>query len=49
MTGEFLSDKSERDGLYALEALTHPIALRFKFHFDSDRPTSRLDKVRVHI
>ncbi|KAG9127939.1 hypothetical protein FRC07_007177 [Ceratobasidium sp. 392] len=36
--------KSERDGLYALEALVHPVALRFKFHFDSTRPTNRLDK-----
>lgn len=36
--------KTEKDGLYALEALVHPIALRFKFHFDGDRPTSRLDK-----
>ncbi|KAG9101209.1 hypothetical protein FS749_009374 [Ceratobasidium sp. UAMH 11750] len=38
------SEKNERDGLYALEALVHPIALRFKFHFDGTRPTNRLDK-----
>ncbi|KAF8602692.1 hypothetical protein BDV93DRAFT_523797 [Ceratobasidium sp. AG-I] len=37
-------DKNERGGLYSLEALVHPVALRFKFHFDSARPTSRLDK-----
>ncbi|KAG8693863.1 hypothetical protein FRC09_010241, partial [Ceratobasidium sp. 395] len=37
-------EKSERDGLYALEALVHPVALRFKFHFDGTRPTNRLDK-----
>ncbi|KAL5636018.1 hypothetical protein ACGC1H_004731 [Rhizoctonia solani] len=36
--------KNERDGLYPLEALVLPIALRFKFHFDGTRPTSRLDK-----
>ncbi|KDN49481.1 hypothetical protein RSAG8_02183, partial [Rhizoctonia solani AG-8 WAC10335] len=37
-------NKNERDGLYPLEALVLPIALRFKFHFDGTRPTSRLDK-----
>ncbi|KAG9103847.1 hypothetical protein FRC06_007525 [Ceratobasidium sp. 370] len=41
---ESTSEKNERDGLYALEALVHPIALRFKFHFDGTRPTNRLDK-----
>ncbi|KAG8748050.1 hypothetical protein FRC10_009802 [Ceratobasidium sp. 414] len=41
---ESASEKNERDGLYALEALVHPIALRFKFHFDGTRPTNRLDK-----
>ncbi|CAE6412483.1 unnamed protein product [Rhizoctonia solani] len=39
-----LEQRNERDGLYALEALVLPIALRFKFHFDGTRPTSRLDK-----
>ncbi|KAJ1310280.1 hypothetical protein OPQ81_007020 [Rhizoctonia solani] len=37
-------NRSERDGLYPLEALIVPIALRFKFHFGGTRPTSRLDK-----
>ncbi|EUC67173.1 RINT-1 family protein [Rhizoctonia solani AG-3 Rhs1AP] len=41
---EVSDNKNERDGLYSLEALVLPIALRFKFHFDSTRPTSRLDK-----
>lgn len=37
-------NRGERGGLYSLEALVLPIALRFKFHFDGTRPTSRLDK-----
>ncbi|KAG8730619.1 hypothetical protein FRC11_006279 [Ceratobasidium sp. 423] len=37
-------NRSERAGVYSLEALVLPIALRFKFHFDGARPTSRLDK-----
>ncbi|CAE6515340.1 unnamed protein product [Rhizoctonia solani] len=37
-------NRNERDGLYSLEALILPIALRFKFHFDGTRPTNRLDK-----
>ncbi|CUA72365.1 RINT1-like protein [Rhizoctonia solani] len=41
---EASDNKNERDGLYPLEALVLPIALRFKFHFDGTRPTSRLDK-----
>ncbi|CAE6432985.1 unnamed protein product [Rhizoctonia solani] len=39
-----LNNRNERDGLYSLEALILPIALRFKFHFDGTRPTNRLDK-----
>ncbi|KNZ79633.1 RAD50-interacting protein 1 [Termitomyces sp. J132] len=35
---------AKRNGLYPLQALVHPIALRFKYHFDSTRPTNRLDK-----
>ncbi|CAE7218412.1 unnamed protein product [Rhizoctonia solani] len=42
--GEGPDNKNERDGLYSLEALVVSIALRFKFHFDGARPTSRLDK-----
>ncbi|GAB1517499.1 hypothetical protein RhiTH_000548 [Rhizoctonia solani] len=39
-----IDNRNERDGLYSLEALILPIALRFKFHFDGTRPTNRLDK-----
>ena len=34
------------EGLYPLQALVHPIALRFRFHFEGQRPTNQLDKVR---
>lgn len=33
------------EGLYPLEALIEPIALRFKYHFEGTRQTNRLDKV----
>ena len=33
------------DGLYPLATLVRPVALRFKFHFEGDRQTNRLDKV----
>ncbi|EPS99064.1 hypothetical protein FOMPIDRAFT_1125069 [Fomitopsis schrenkii] len=32
------------EGLYPLEALIEPIALRFKYHFEGTRQTNRLDK-----
>jgi len=35
---------SEKDGLYPLQALIQPIALRFKYHFEGTRQTNRLDK-----
>jgi hypothetical protein len=35
------------EGLYSIQALVHPIALRFKFHFEGQRPTNQLDKVRL--
>ena len=35
----------KRDEIYPLQALISPIALRFKFHFESKRDTNRLDKV----
>jgi hypothetical protein len=35
------------EGLYPLQALVQPIALRFKYHFDGARQTNRLDKVRA--
>jgi len=33
------------EGLYPIQALVHPIALRFRFHFEGQRPTNQLDKV----
>lgn len=33
------------EGLYSIQALVHPIALRFRFHFEGQRPTNQLDKV----
>ncbi|THH29732.1 hypothetical protein EUX98_g4456 [Antrodiella citrinella] len=35
---------TERDGLYPIQALVQPIALRFKYHFEGTRQTNRLDK-----
>ncbi|PFH54769.1 hypothetical protein AMATHDRAFT_134611 [Amanita thiersii Skay4041] len=35
---------TEKDGLYAFQALVQPIALRFKYHFEGSRQTNRLDK-----
>ena len=32
--------------LLPLEVMVKPLELRFKYHFDGDRPTNRLDKVR---
>ncbi|GJE85916.1 RINT-1 family protein [Phanerochaete sordida] len=37
-------ERTERDGLYPLQALVHPVSLRFKYHFESTRQTNRLDK-----
>ena len=34
------------EGLYPIQALVHPIALRFRFHFEGQRPTNQLEKVR---
>ncbi|KAH7883865.1 RINT-1 family protein [Phlebopus sp. FC_14] len=38
------SPTPEHEGLYPLQALVQPIALRFKYHFDAERETNRLDK-----
>ncbi|KAI0823023.1 TIP-1 family-domain-containing protein [Trametes gibbosa] len=35
---------STKEGLYAIQALVQPIALRFKYHFEGTRQTNRLDK-----
>ncbi|KAA1468489.1 hypothetical protein DENSPDRAFT_833787 [Dentipellis sp. KUC8613] len=34
----------DHDGLYTIQALVQPVSLRFKYHFDGERPTNRLDK-----
>ncbi|KZS93221.1 hypothetical protein SISNIDRAFT_454361 [Sistotremastrum niveocremeum HHB9708] len=36
--------RSRKDGLYSIQALVQPIALRFRYHFDTQRATNRLDK-----
>lgn len=35
----------EGKGLYPLQAMVQPIALRFKYHFQGSRNTNRVDKV----
>ena len=32
--------------LIPVEVMVKPLELRFKYHFDGDRPTNRIDKVR---
>lgn len=34
------------NGLYPLQAMVGPVALRFKYHFQGSRNTNRVDKVR---
>ncbi|KAJ3853443.1 TIP-1 family-domain-containing protein [Lentinula lateritia] len=36
--------RSEKDGIYPLEILVQPVALRFKYHFEGTRQTNRADK-----
>lgn len=38
---------AEKDPLYSLQALVHPVSLRFKYHFEGSRQTNRLDKVNL--
>ena len=38
---------TEKAGLYPLQALVRPVALRFKYHFEGTRLTNRLDKVCI--
>ncbi|KAJ7596730.1 TIP-1 family-domain-containing protein [Mycena floridula] len=38
------SETSEKDGVYAIQALIQPISLRFKYHFEGTRQTNRADK-----
>ncbi|KAK7064595.1 TIP-1 family-domain-containing protein [Favolaschia claudopus] len=37
-------ERSEKDGLYPIQALIQPVSLRFKYHFEGTRQTNRLDK-----
>ncbi|KAJ7823548.1 TIP-1 family-domain-containing protein [Mycena olivaceomarginata] len=39
-----LKERSEKDGLYPLQALIQPISQRFKYHFEGTRQTNRTDK-----
>lgn len=36
---------SSGDGLYSIQALVRPIAMRFRYHFQGSRNTNRVDKV----
>ncbi|KDQ54870.1 hypothetical protein JAAARDRAFT_160141 [Jaapia argillacea MUCL 33604] len=38
------NQKQKTQTLYPLQTLVHPIALRFKYHFDTSRGTNRVDK-----
>ncbi|KAF8203135.1 TIP-1 family-domain-containing protein [Pholiota molesta] len=38
------SPSGETEGLYPLQALVHPISLRFKYHFEGSRQTNKLEK-----
>jgi hypothetical protein len=38
---------AEEDGLYPLQALIQPVSLRFKYHFEGNRQTNRLDKAYI--
>ena len=43
-----LEERTEKDGLYPIQALVQPVALRFKYHFEGTRQTNRLDKVCIY-
>ncbi|KAF7978890.1 hypothetical protein HWV62_44393 [Athelia sp. TMB] len=38
------TERSEKDGLYPIQALVQPVSLRFKYHFEGTRETNRIDK-----
>lgn len=44
-TGVLVSKKPKP--LLALTPLVHPLLLRFKWQFEGDRSTNRIDKVRI--
>ena len=35
--------------LLPLEVMVKPLEMRFKYHFDGDRPTNKIDKVCLHL
>jgi hypothetical protein len=39
------SSRVEQVVLLPLEVMIKPLELRFRYHFDGDKPTNRLDKV----
>ncbi|TXT04871.1 hypothetical protein VHUM_03954 [Vanrija humicola] len=43
-TPDKLPSWTSGDGLYPIQALTEPITLRFKYHFQGSRSTNRVDK-----
>jgi hypothetical protein len=45
--GQELGHKPQHDAmvLLPLEVMAKPLEMRFRYHFDSDRPTNRPDKV----
>ncbi|KAI6133315.1 TIP-1 family-domain-containing protein [Pisolithus croceorrhizus] len=42
--GQSLRSPKDDENLYPLQALVHPVALRFKYHFEGERETNRADK-----
>ncbi|CAN0560977.1 unnamed protein product, partial [Ectocarpus sp. 12 AP-2014] len=32
------------DSVWALDGLLEPVAVRFRFHFEGERPTNRVDR-----
>ena len=46
---EPLRVSSEAVVLLPLEVMVRPLELRFRYHFEGDRPTNRLDKVRFSL
>ncbi|KAI8995431.1 TIP-1 family-domain-containing protein [Trametes punicea] len=37
-------ERNAKEGVYAIQALVQPVALRFKYHFETARQTNRVDK-----
>ncbi|CAM9964501.1 unnamed protein product, partial [Hapterophycus canaliculatus] len=38
------SDQTPPSAVWALDCLMEPVAVRFRFHFEEDRPTNRVDR-----